>query len=41
MYDRKAYAWEIARWTVRVIGAHEAPVSSSITAKRRRGGIEE
>lgn len=35
MYDRKAYGWEIARWIVRVIGAHEAPGSSSITAKKR------
>lgn len=37
MYDRKVYGWEIARWTVRVIGAHEAPGSSSITAKRSGG----
>lgn len=38
MYNRIAYGWDIARWLVRVVGAHEVLASTSITAKN--GGIE-
>lgn len=34
---KKAYGWDIAQWMVRMIGTHEAPGSSSITAKKGGG----